>query len=933
MLSAGSVDRMNSSRKTARRLGLVLQVILVVRSTSGILLTLIVSAGLLLGAACPGSSLNQVCAAESAPQLPSRLSAMDLVAENEFLALYVDMSTTEIAVWDKSHACVWYSNPVDRDTAEKVARGAAKDALGSQLTIKYDPNEILKDNYNFSIKSGQYTISQREDGIRIDYTFVEEWSDEDYVPLLVSQARFDERVLSRLSESDRKQILDRYTLVSLVEATDATKLVLPGIDADAIFGPYTVSPFDPNLATHLLTTIRENRRDYRLLSDVKLSDLENLIDNPTYILNPKTAPYIQRRLGAIIRTTGYDPFDVSADHESNHVDSPIESLEVFKVPLEYRLDGRSLIVRIPVSEVEYPIDVLDHEGLRHTFPVLSIRLLECFGAAGIDQDGYIFVPDGSGALIALNSGKVGQPSYQGVVYGRDNTLFPREVLNMETRAQYLEQVFLPVFGMKQGDRAFFAIIEDGDAMATICADVSGRSRSYNTVYAEFTTTPKGRFSFASIHEIDLYRTEIFQGDLQVRYSFLYGADANYSGMARYYQNYLIQNHEMQRSKPHNDVPLFLEVIGAITRSRPILGVSVNVTDPLTTYPEAGELVEDFLDRGVQSIKLRYTGWLKGGVKQRYPSSVVLERCLGGKSAFVQLVDWLEEKGIELYPNVAFLNVFRDSVFDGFSAQSGASRMLTRQVARNEELGSYILSPSKLGSLVDGFLASYRSYGIPGISLADMGKEANSDFRFDEQLVDRQKAARTIEEQVRKMSREARLNVMADGPNARVLPYLDSVVNMPGGSNWYNILDESVPFLQMVCRGYIDYAGEPMNLAEDRTDSLLRMIETGSCPYLVVAYGDSSLVKETEFDHLYSLNYRDWIDEAVEAYRQVNQALGCVQGQRIVGHEKVADSVFETSYESGVSVIVNYRAADVVVEGHVVPARGFLLVERGDLHED
>lgn len=924
---------MNSGRKPARQLGLVPQVTMVTRSIPRILLTLVVSMGLLLGAACFGSSLNQVCAAESSPQLPSRLSAMDLVAENEFLALYVDMSTTEIAVWDKSHACVWYSNPVDRDTAEKVARGAAKDALGSQLTIKYDPNEILRDNYNFSIKSGQYTISKRENGIRIDYTFVEEWSDEYYVPLLVSQERFDECVLSKLSESDRKQILDRYTLVCLVKADEATKLTLPGIDADAIFGPYTVSPFDPNLATHLLSTIRENRRDYRLLSDVKPSDLENLIDNPTYILNPKTAPYIQRRLGAIIRTTGYDPFDVAADHESNHIDPPVESLEVFKVPLEYRLDGHSLIVRIPVSEVEYPIDVLDYEGLRHTYPVLSIRLLEHFGAAGVDQDGYIFVPDGSGALIALNNGKVSQPSYQGVVYGRDNTLFPREALNMETRAQYLEQVFLPVFGMKQGDRAFFAIIEDGDAMATICADVSGRSSSYNTVYADFTTTPKGRFSFASIHEIDLYRTEIFQGDIQVRYSFLYGADANYSGMARYYQNYLVEKHGMQRSKPHNDVPLFLEVIGAITRSRPILGVSVNVTDPLTTYHEAGKLVEDFIDRGIQSIKLRYTGWLKGGLKHGYPSKVVLERRLGGKGAFMQLVDWLEERGVDLYPNVAFLNVFRNSVFDSFSAQSGASRMLNRQVARNEELGSYILSPSKLGPLVDRFLASYRGYGIAGISLADMGREANSDFRFNERLVDRQQAARTIEEQVRKMSRDARLNVMADGANARVLPYLDSVVNMPGGSNWYNMLDEPVPFLQMVSRGYIDYAGEPMNLAEDRTDSLLRMIETGACPYLVIAYGDSSLVKETEFDYLYSLNYRDWTEEAVGVYRQVNQALGRVQGQRIVEHEKVADSVFRTTYESGVSVIVNYGASDAMVEGHVVPARGFLLVERGDLDEN
>ncbi len=43
-------------------------------------------------------------------------------AENDSLALFVNGSTTEIAVLDKKTGALWYSNPPDQDERETLAR-------------------------------------------------------------------------------------------------------------------------------------------------------------------------------------------------------------------------------------------------------------------------------------------------------------------------------------------------------------------------------------------------------------------------------------------------------------------------------------------------------------------------------------------------------------------------------------------------------------------------------------------------------------------------------------------------------------------------------------------------------------------------------------------------------------------------------------------
>jgi hypothetical protein len=76
--------------------------------------------------------------------------------------------------------------------------------------------------------------------------------------------------------------------------------------------------------------------------------------------------------------------------------------------------------------------------------------------------------------------------------------------------------------------------------------------------------------------------------------------------------------------------------------------------------------------------------------------------------------------------------------------------------------------------------------------------------------------------------------------------------------------------------------------------------------------------------LYSGDFRLWLDDMVEQYRMIDGALRQVAGRAIVGHEKVAEGVYRTTFDNGKSVMVNYNAEPVVVGLDRIEAKSYLI---------
>ncbi|MFW5985708.1 MAG: hypothetical protein ACOCQ1_05425, partial [Halanaerobiaceae bacterium] len=123
------------------------------------------------------------------PAVARAQNNFEVVAENRELLLYMDKTTTEIAVQKKETGSIWYSNPQKREEVEELARGRTRGRLSAQLKIDYFTPEGRRksmNNFTDSIEHQQYEITLQNQGVRIDYELGEKWKPEDIIPAIIN---------------------------------------------------------------------------------------------------------------------------------------------------------------------------------------------------------------------------------------------------------------------------------------------------------------------------------------------------------------------------------------------------------------------------------------------------------------------------------------------------------------------------------------------------------------------------------------------------------------------------------------------------------------------------------------------------------------------------------------------------------------------------
>lgn len=882
------------------------------------------------------SWIASVCGAS-----PSSLSGFRVVADNVHLTLYINDETTEIAVEHKSSGQIWRSNPTASSSNSEV---------NSQLVLSYyapDDNQRLMDSFKDSVQYGQFEISDIDNGVRVEYSFGREWMDEDYVPALITKERFETLLDSYIEdESDKEFVLGNYVLVSLEESAGDSRYEIPtiqGIDVDEVFGSYRLVSVQSastlpkrerdRIAQVILDTIVRNQTLIENRRDLKYEDLNGLRSNPTYLLRDGLWAWDIEDMVAVFRSSGLSPEQLQGDYEQYGLDKSRPNICVFEIPIEYRLDGEYLVVTVPVAEAEYPVDVLDNEGNEVSYLLGTIDILPYFGAGFADETGYMLVPDGSGALIHFKQGS-SAPPYVGQVYGEDSSVAQQAI-----RRDLTPQIHLPLYGIRKGESAFLAIIEEGASLARIRADVARDKNGFNRAFNSFTVISRGLIQLRgsmAYESVPTYAPFGYEGDFTIRYGFVSGERATYVGMAELYQRYLESSKGLHKVKRGNGVPLFLEVAGAIDAQRPVLGVSTEVILPMTRYSDLNRVLEELCDQGIGNIKARYTGWLSGGIRHVFPVGVKLESALGSRRELIDAISSVASRGVDVYLDVSFQNIYRDSMFDGFSRRRDSAYALSKRDTRvydyspvtleaDPESFVYVLSPRKLEWVVDRFMEEFGKLGFAGISVADVGTGLHSDMSEDpHRFTSREESLAIIVEQLKRINPD--YEIMLDGVNSYALPYATHGIDVPLGSSKADIIDQDVPFLQMVLHGYVNLSGRPLNLCDDVNDVLLRHIEMGMYPHYVVFYEGHHIVKDTPHDYLFAGHYQEWMSDITESYRRVDAALRGLEDQRIVDHWQVSENVYQTVFENGTAIVVNYGSETVMVGDVAVPGKDFTRFE-------
>ncbi len=809
--------------------------------------------------------------------------------------LFINKRTTEVALMDKDGNFL-FSNPQDRDE-DNFAQKMEKGRLASQLKIIYytRKSELKQmDNFNNclnnydpnSSEEAPFTIEPIDKGVRITYSIGEKKYVREMLPQIVSKEKFEELILNKLEGADANDIKNRFKLIEKGQATDEDK---------------NLYPYD---------AVRKNNEDvYVLRSNVR----------PSFV--------VEKIYKIIFGKTDYTVEEMEKDNEHFGVEGEIVAAELFVIPLEYTLDNGNLVATIPCKAVEVP----------PTFHLTQIHLLEFLGAGSIKEDGYIFVPDGSGAIINFNNKKTSPytPAMAIKLYGRDRTKRLMEITDNP------EQAVFPVFGIKRNDSAVFAIIEDGDAHAIINADVSERASSYNKAYASFEIKPFDEMVVSTDAEkfiTNKYQNKPYQGYIKVRYSLLTGDEADYSGMANFYRDYLIDKGILKKEKIES-IPFTVEYLAAAKDKKYFLGVPFVSLRSLTTTEQALEITKQLYDGGVDNINVKYSGWFAGGYENKLPNRASPLGKIGGKGGFKELAEELEKIGVKLYPDAAVVQVYEGLPF--FNPYEMATRngynIISKQYkydpvgrfADNTQRTSFVMNAKYLEKAVAGYVDRMQKLGVDNVWFRDLGSILNSDFHGKNNL-DRQVA---IEYTVKAIeaAKEKGMTVGFDTANIYAVKYADNIINLPLSSSSYALSDESVPFVEMVLSGCKNYSGPAANLSGKTDHEMLKAVETGGGLYFRWIYADNIVLKKMYYKYradLYSLYYGDWIEDAIAFYNRMEEEFLSIRQGSIKKHEKLADNVYKTTWESGY-VVVNYNDYDYVVDGVVIAkANDFAVYKTG-----
>ena len=487
----------------------------------------------------------------------------------------------------------------------------------------------------------------------------------------------------------------------------------------------------------------------------------------------------------------------------------------------------------------------------------------------------------------------------------------------------------------QKPASVLCLVEDGEAYATIEADISGRLGDFNYCFA----------SYDLVHYIDLDVSaksdktvrnfeKALNPEEKLSQRYIFASTDSYVELAEIYRDYLIENDGLTKEEDA-EVPVVIEAVGAVDTIDQVCGVPTTVSLKLTSYDEAADMVSELSDAGLTDLYFKYSGWFNGGISNTNARKVKLISKLGSASDLKDLSETADSTETNLYLAANFNYIYRDKWYDSYSIKRDSAKFIGREICEltpiseiwfGEETDGksyYLTKPSYAITSVEKYVSKIAKYGTSNIAFEDLGYRINSDYN-PKKAVTRQMALEMQVEEFASLN-ENGSGLILKGGNDYTLKYADVVTDMWIESKMYNIEDRSIPFYQMAVHGLVDYTGTALNLSDDYETSLLRSIETGAGLYFTVMSEPVSSLADTEYTEYYGAEYDLWKDTIISLNDEVQEALGSVYNQYITNHENVTSTVTMTEYEDGTKVIVNYGYSDYTYDGYVVSARDYIVI--------
>ena len=598
------------------------------------------------------------------------------------------------------------------------------------------------------------------------------------------------------------------------------------------------------------------------------------------------------------------------------------------VPVQYTINENGLVAEVLVSEIQ--------ELWAERFVVKDITFLPYFGAGGLEDEGYLLVPDGSGTLIEFNNNKQSSNSYVGTVYG-DNLTIPKKTASSMLR----EQISMPVYGMKCNDNGFLAVITSGEANAKISATTSRKSSSYNHIYStaiirEMSNAGMGGgwvFSGGQASHICDSSDILLDGEnYTVQFYFLEQGNADYSAMSNCYREHLAANKQLANSALTDKNYLVLDLIGAVSIEKYVMGIKMPVITALTTYNDVVDIVKELKAKGVENIIINYSGAADGGIGNEIYNSFKTESKLGSKKDFNRMIEYLKQENVILFMETNPVDLYNDG--NGYTGNDvGVKTFFGKYGFQYEyELDSFeaieksrwhLLTPQLAADATVKFAESAQKAKIENISVDRFGSVLYSNYADDNNYISRTGTKKLWMETLSTLQTNSG-HVLIHNGNVFCLPYVDVVTDVSSESSDFDMADQSIPFYQMTMRGSLLMTGEGINTTVDYDYAFLKALETGCGLKFNLIASDVTNLVGTPYNDKTSYSYDFWKDIVVEKYLAMQEVYAAIGNETITYHENVTKDVSLTMFESA-CLVINYGPESYTYNGVTIQPNDYAII--------
>ena len=411
----------------------------------------------------------------------------ELVLSNDKYNMYFDYLTTQFSLEQKDSEGnvieTWSSNPSVYDKAEGINKKQKSiftitcvdgNKASTKTPIEYDSFTFsTNENVDKAIEPTYYVnvvndSNGNPEKVIVYYTLERKGIDATYLPSTISLPRLRELIqrCNQLVKEYKENNNGEYA-----EDSSGTKITELGFMSEISgINPATGQPFPKETINFYSRVVDTNYKRIQVDKNNNELPLEEqyfeLISSPS-----------QTAIGDCYRFfyewCGYQLDELVID---TGVENQVPTTPKINVALEYKLGENGLEVMVPGNSIKTNANATGDKYL-----VTSMEILPYFTSLKSDsankEEGYLVIPDGSGAVMEFNNGKTNYNAYSKRIYTSDLT-FTSYTLTADTSDMLLPMYGYVFTGPTDADkRAMVVEALDGAAQVSLYADTANRGQN------------------------------------------------------------------------------------------------------------------------------------------------------------------------------------------------------------------------------------------------------------------------------------------------------------------------------------------------------------------------------------------------------------------------------------------------------------------------